>query len=71
MKQVNIVATELSYCNEVDEYTVKAYRLAENGNIVRYAACDYFTDDKQDAVDTARAMRETQIVPESYGEMIK
>ena len=55
-----IVATEILYNEREREYAVMAYRSTERGNIVRYKRCDYFTDDKQDAYDTADAIRSTK-----------
>ena len=63
-----IVATSVTFCTYAQEYTVKAYRLTERGNIVRYKRCDYFTDDRQDAYNTADMMRFTEKPYKSYSE---
>ena len=40
---------------EFDEHVVKFYKLI-GGGWMRDMAADYFTDDKQDAIDTANAV---------------
>ena len=65
-KSTRIVATEIDLDRELGEFHVKAYRLTKDGNIVRYAACDYFTDCIIDAKNTALVMRSKQEVKESY-----
>lgn len=38
------------------EYIVKAWAKDEDGRLYRYEDADYFTDDRDDAFDTAQAM---------------
>ena len=45
---------KIYYNSELEEYTVKAFK-----NNVLVVDVDYFTDDKQDALGTARAMVDT------------
>jgi len=55
MPSLPVVATRITKSD--DEYIVKAYVNATCGAAtVRYPDADYFTDDPQDAKDTAKAM---------------
>ena len=66
MEAKKIAATEVSYDASLDEYTVHAYVLIPQGNIVPAKRADYFTDDREDALATAQSMRDGNNTPTNY-----